>query len=152
MGRIDFYHLTKNTLDEALPKLAFKAYETGKKIKIKVGTEQRVDFINSLLWTFDEESFLPHGTKKEGNAELQPIYLSPDDENPNKATLLFAVDGANITPENTHNFERIFYIFDANNNQELQNARQTWKAFSSEEFERHYWKQDASGKWTEQKL
>ena len=150
--RIDFYHLTKSTLDEALPKLALKAYETGKKIKIKVGGELRVDFINSLLWTFDEESFLPHGVKKDGFAKDQPIYLSSDDDTPNDATLLFAVDGADIDPQNPQNFERIFYVFDGHNENELSKARQTWKTFISDEVEKHYWQQTELGQWQEKKV
>ncbi len=152
MKRIDFYQLQKNTLEEALPKLVQKAYETGKKIKIKVGNELRVDFINSALWTFDEESFLPHGTKKEGNAELEPIYLSADDENPNGALLLFLVDGADVAFEKAENFERIFYVFNGASEEELLKARATWKMFKSDDIERHYWQQDDFGKWKEKQI
>ena len=129
MKRADFYHLQKNTLDEALPKLVSKAYETGQSIKIKVGNELRVDFLNTLLWTFDEESFIPHGTKKDGFAEMEPIFLSSDDETPNNAKILFLVDGADIDIKTTSNFDRILYVFDSNNEDEVKKARKTWKAF-----------------------
>jgi len=151
MGRIDFYHLTKSTLEEALPKLVSKAFETGKKIKIKVGNELRVDFLNTSLWTFDEESFLPHGTKKDGFCDMQPIYLSADDENPNEATLLFLTDGADVLPETASNFERIFYVFAGNNENELSKARTAFKAFKNG-FERHYWQQTPIGKWEEKQF
>lgn len=68
MTRVDFYHLQKQTLEQVLPKLLEKAYSTGKNIKIKVGNEMRVEFINSHLWTFDDTSFIPHGSKKDGFA------------------------------------------------------------------------------------
>ena len=42
MSRVDFYHLQRQTLDEVLPKLLGKAYSTGKRILIKVGTAERV--------------------------------------------------------------------------------------------------------------
>ena len=51
MKRIDFYQLQKNTLEEALPKLVQKAYETGKKIKIKVGRRKYNFTINISLET-----------------------------------------------------------------------------------------------------
>ncbi|MBQ7659766.1 MAG: DNA polymerase III subunit chi [Alphaproteobacteria bacterium] len=152
MLRIDFYHLQKNTLDEALPKLLAKAYETGEFIKLKVGGELRVDYLNTLLWTFDEEAFLPHGTKKDGFSEMQPIFISADDKLPNEAALLFLVDGANVDFENAGNFKRIFYIFDGNNENELQKARKVWKDFSLNEAEKHYWQQNNLGKWEEKKL
>ena len=152
MERIDFYHLQKSTLEEALPKLAMKAYETGKKIKIKIGNELRVDFLNAALWTFDEESFLPHGIKKEGNADLQPVFLSADDENPNGAVLLFLVDGATAGFEKISAFERVFYNFNGNSEDELQKARIAWKAFKQDDRECHYWQQNDVGKWEEKAL
>ena len=57
MTQIDFYHLQKQTLEAVLPKLLEKAYGTGKKIKVKIGNPERVEFINSILWTYEEESF-----------------------------------------------------------------------------------------------
>lgn len=152
MERIDFYHLQKNSLEEALPKLVIKAYQTGKKIKIKVGNELRVDPLNMVLWTFEDESFLPHGTKKDGFADLEPIYLSADDEVPNEASLLFLVDGADMDVEKTSSFERVFYIFDGHSEDELTKARKMWSAFKGNEAERHYWQQNDAGKWEEKQL
>ena len=77
MSRVDFYHLQNQTLENVLPKLLEKAYETGKKVKIKVGNEERVEFINTFLWTFNDQSFIPHGSRKDGFGEMQPIWLSP---------------------------------------------------------------------------
>lgn len=151
MSRIDFYHLQKQTLDEVLPKLLLKAYATGKKIKLAVGTPERVDFISSLLWTFDDESFLPHGTKKDGFAEMQPIYVSSDDENPNNAEFLFLTDGAVVEGEKLAAFERVFNIFDGNSEDSLVSAREYWKQLKDSGAELHYWQQDSSGKW-EQKV
>lgn len=94
MSRVDFYHLQNQTLENVLPKLLEKAYETGKKVKIKVGNEERVEFINTFLWTFNDQSFIPHGSRKDGFGEMQPIWLSAGDDNPNGATMLFLVDGA----------------------------------------------------------
>ena len=147
MSRIDFYHLQKQTLDEVLPRLLLKAYATGKKIKLSVGTPERVDFINSLLWTFEDESFLPHGTKKDGFAEMQPIYVSSDDENPNNAEFLFLTDGAVMECEKLAAFERVFNIFDGNSEDSLVSAREYWKQLKDSGAELHYWQQDSSGKW-----
>lgn len=152
MARIDFYHLTSSTLDEALPKLVSKAYDTRKNIKIKIGTPERVDFLNALLWTFDDESFLPHGIKKDGFADMQPIYLSSDDENLNDAKLLFVVDGADIQEADFQNFDRIFYIFNAKNDVELSKARSAWKNSDQYSSERHYWQQTSSNTWQEKNL
>ena len=147
MSRIDFYHLQKQNLEDVLPKLVEKAYETGAKIKIKVGNEARVEFINSLLWTYNDESFIPHGSKKDGFAKEQPIWLSSENDNPNEATLLFLIDGANIAIEDIKKYERIFNIFDGNDDSSLQQAREFWKEISALGGEKNYYQQDDSGRW-----
>lgn len=147
--RVDFYHLQKQVLEDVLPKLLEKAYMTGNKIKLKVGVEQRIDFINSLLWTYNDESFLPHGTKRDGFADMQPIWISDDDTNPNGAKFLFLVDGADATGQEIADFERVFNIFDGNSEDALLKARNLWKELKSGNSELHYWQQDAGGRWIE---
>ena len=147
MSRIDFYHLQKQTLDQVLPKLVEKAYSTNKRVKIKVGNDARVEFINSLLWTYDDESFLPHGSKKDGFAKEQPIWLSAEDDNPNQAEMLFLVDGADFDLSQVDQFERIFNIFDGNDDNALQQARAFWKEVSALGIEKNYFQQDETGRW-----
>lgn len=144
MSRIDFYHLQKQTLEEVLPKLLMKSYSSGKKVVVKIGTEERLEQMNSYLWTFQDESFLPHGSKKDGFAEQQPIWLTVQDDNPNSAEFLFLIDGAQTTPDKTTNYERIFNIFDGNAEDK---ARKLWKEYKTAGFDVFYWQQDNSGKW-----
>ena len=147
MSRIDFYHLQKQTLDQVLPKLVEKAYSTNKRVKIKIGNDARVEFINSLLWTYDDESFLPHGSKKDGFAKEQPIWLSAENDNPNQAEMLFLVDGADFDLSQVDQFERIFNIFDGNDENALQQARNFWKEVSASGIEKNYFQQDETGRW-----
>ena len=147
MTRVDFYHLQQKTLDEVLPKLLQKAYSTGKRIKVKIGTEERVEFINSLLWTYNDESFLPHGSKKDGFADQQPIWLSADIENPNTALFLFLVDGAEAAADELSTYTRVFNLFDGNSEPALAQARSFWKTCKEAGFEVYYWQQTAAGKW-----
>lgn len=147
--RVDFYHLQRQTLEDVLPKLLEKAYSTDKKIKVKVGTEPRLDFLNSLLWTYSEEAFLPHGTTKDGMSDLQPIFLSADDNTPNNATFLFLVDGADIDISDISKYERVFNIFDGNSQDSLTQARTIWKELKLLNVELHYWQQDVNGYWNE---
>ncbi len=151
MTRIDFYHLQKAPLEQILPKLCEKAYATGKRIKILLGNAERVEFINSLLWTYSEESFLPHGSKRDGFAEEQPIFISADETNENNALLLILADGAQIAVEKLDAYERVLNIFDGNVETALNNARAYWKEIKSLGGELHYWQQNANGSF-EQKV
>lgn len=147
MSRIDFYHLQTQNLENILPSLVEKAYETGKNIKIMVGLEENVEKINALLWAYNSSSFLPHGSKKDGFADMQPIYISAKDDNPNNSSILFLVDGAKILPENLNLFERVLNVFDGNNSDRLNEARQFWKNLKETDMELNYWQQSSNGKW-----
>lgn len=146
MTRVDFYHLQQSSLEETLPKLLEKAYKTGKNVLVKVGTEPRVEFLNTALWTYDDQSFLPHGSKKDGNADSQPIWLTAGEDNPNNAQLLFLVDGALIDLEKIDGFERVFNIFDGADEANLNKARIFWKEVKAKGIECYYWQQD-NGNW-----
>lgn len=147
MSRVDFYHLQSKKLEDVLPKLLEKAYGVGKRAVVRVGNSERVEFLNSMLWTYDEQSFLPHGSKKDGAADMQPIWLTADNDVPNKAEFLFLVDGASAELEEISNFERVFNIFDGNLNEALEKARAFWKELKNQGVEVFYWQQNANGSW-----
>jgi len=145
MTRIDFYHLQKTPLEQVLPKLCEKAYSTGKRIKILLDNDDRIEFINSLLWTYSEESFLPHGSKKDGFVEEQPIFISTNIENENGASILILADGAQIDISLLNTYERILNIFDGMSDLALTSAREYWKKIKTTDNELHYWQQNDNG-------
>jgi len=147
MSRIDFYHLQKQKLDEVLPALLNKAYSTGKRILLKIGHAEKLESLNTWLWTFNDESFLPHGSKKDGFAEQQPIWLTADEDNANNAEFLFLVDGAEVNAETAAQFERVFNIFDGRSQDALSQARRLWKAYKDAGNEVYYWQQSDRGAW-----
>lgn len=147
MTRVDFYHLQKVSIEQALPKLLEKAYGTGKNVLVKVGTEARVEFLNTALWTYDDQSFLPHGSKKDGSADMQPIWLTSGEDNPNNAAMLFLVDGAVVDMDKLAGFERVFNMFDGTSDEALQQARSFWKQVKAAGHDCFYWQQDDNGSW-----
>ena len=145
MIEIAFYHLMTSPLESVLPVLLQKTLESGNRAVVIVGTTERIESISSHLWTSDPESWLPHGTKKEGNSEHQPIWLTTELENPNKATYLFLTDGAAV--ESYQNFERCFDLFDGNDEESLQAARARWASVKDVCEDRTYWVQKQKGNW-----
>ncbi len=144
--RVDFYHLEKVPLDAALPMLLQKAYETGQHILIKVDMAERADYLNSLLWTYQSDSFLPHGVEKDGNAEEQPIFIThKDNYNPNASSLVVLVDNMPVPLD--ENFTRALYFFDGRNPDALQKARSEWQRVTAAGAERFYWQQNETGRW-----
>jgi DNA polymerase III subunit chi len=140
-----FYHLERQPLDRVLPSLLEKTLERGWKAVVRSGSEQRLEALDLGLWTYREESFLPHGTKKDGHAELQPIYLTTGEEVPNDAGVLFLVDGADTSKFD--GFVRIVHMLDGQDDEALALARQQWKAAKAAGCSVTYWQQNHQGRW-----
>lgn len=147
MSRVDFYHLQNKRLEDVLPQLLEKTYSLGKNTVVRIGNEERVDFLNSLLWTYDEQSFLPHGSKKDGSADMQPIWLTTEKDNPNNAVFLFLTDGAEAAIDEIAAYERVFNIFDGNSPEALEKARNFWKELKQNSADIFYWQQTSDGSW-----
>ena len=110
MTEIAFYHLEKSPLDQVLPKLLEKTLGAGKRALVLAGSEQCVEALAGLLWTYEQGSWLPHGTEQDGSPEDQPVWLTAADDNANGAEFLFLTDGA--TSAHIGDYERCFELFD----------------------------------------
>jgi len=97
------------------------------------------------LWTYREESFLPHGTARDGRASSQPIYLTAGDDNPNAAQIRFLVDGATLADASP--YLRVAYVFDGRDQAAVTRARETWQEAKARGDAVSYWQQDVDGRW-----
>jgi len=145
MTEIGFYHLQRSPLERALPKLLEKVLEAGKRAVVLAGSEERVDALNAALWTYRPDSFLPHASASDGNAEAQPIWLSTAFENPNDAGILILTD--NATTESFDGFERCLEMFDGNDDSAVAAARERWTAYKDAGHDVVYYQQTESGGW-----
>ena len=110
MTEVLFYHLEHQPLERVLPSLVERTLERGWRAVVQAGSEERVEALDTLLWTYREESFLPHGTRRDGNSAAQPVYLTSNEENPNGAGVRFLVDGAETAE--LSGYDRVVYLFD----------------------------------------
>jgi len=140
-----FYHLTKSPLEKALPKLLEKALDKEMLSIVRSQSEEMMDHLNQELWTYSEESFLPHGSQKEPNPDEQFIYLTTSEENPNGAKLLVCVEGAQ--PESMEGYGRVIYMFDGRDDAAVQKARSYWKELKTANHTLAYWQQNDNGGW-----
>lgn len=145
MTEISFYHLTVLPLERALPRLLEKILQAKKRAVILCASQDRLDYLNGALWTLGKLSFIPHGSAKEGCAEEQPIWLTLEDENPNKAQFLILTESVESPSLST--YERCLDLFDGNDEEALLLARKRWKNFKEQGYPMTYWKQTASGSW-----
>ena len=145
MTEVGFYHLLHWPLERALPKLLEKALERGHRAIVLAGSKERVEDLNSVLWTYEERSWLPHGAAGDGPPEEQPVFLTTEDENPNGADVLVAVDGR--APAAAGNFARVIDMFDGRDETLVAAARQRWRDYLDQGFDLTYWQQTEAGGW-----
>ena len=143
MAEIGFYHLLTTPLDRALPRLLERARAQGYRIVVRAASPDRVEHLNSVLWSYDEASFLPHGSARDGNAANQPIWLTDGDDNPNAATMLVLVDGAE--PGDLPSIPRCTHLFAGNADAAVEAARDRWRRLKAAGHTLTYWQQTGAG-------
>ncbi len=142
---IYFYHLERRSLEDVLPNLLERSLERGWRAAVQAASEERVEALNTLLWTYREESFLPHGTVRDGPPEAHPIYLTTTTDNPNGARVRFLVDGAVLGDASA--YARVVFIFDGRDAEAVARARDDYKAAKVAGHAVSYWQQDEGGRW-----
>lgn len=147
MSEIRFYHLQRASLEDTLPVMLERAYGRGERVLVMAGSTERVEALTAHLWTYKPESFLPHGSAKDGEAAAQPIYLTAAEENPNGAGLLMLCDGA--TRGDLGGFSLVCELFDGNDDGAVAAARDRWKNYLQAGHKLVYFQQSAAGKWEE---
>ena len=140
-----FYHLERRTLEEVLPTLLERSLERGWRAAVQAASEERVEALDTLLWTYREESFLAHGTARDGHVEAHPIYLTSGGDNPNGAQVRFLVDGAEL--DDASPYARVVYVFDGRDEGAVAQARAEWQKAKTQGFSVSYWQQDGEGRW-----
>ena len=146
MTEILFYHLQHQPLERVLPTLLEKSLERGWRVVVQTASEERAEALDAHLWTFRDDSFLPHGTWREGEAREQPILLTLHDDNPNGARVRFLIDGAPL-PADVAAYERIVLIFNGEDPDAVDAARARWSEATQNGFAVTYWQPDERGRW-----
>ncbi|MFN0023198.1 MAG: DNA polymerase III subunit chi, partial [Parvularculaceae bacterium] len=90
-----FYHLERATLESVLPGLLEKTLARGWKAVVRCGSRAMVERLDETLWTYRDDSFLPHSADVE-RAGDQPVWLTESADIPNKADVLFLVENASV--------------------------------------------------------
>jgi DNA polymerase-3 subunit chi len=142
-----FYHLERTSLDQALPELLEKTLARGWKAVVRTAAPERVEHLDGWLWSYRDESFLPHGTAGEPAAGRQPILITSGLDNPNGADAVFLIDGAE--PGDLTGYARCVVLFDGGDEAQLERARGLWKTLKGHGAPVSYWKQQARG-WEKQ--
>ena len=145
--RVDFYHLQASSLERALPQLLERVLAGGNRAIVMAASDERLEALSNVLWAANPNSWLPHGSAKDGLAAEQPILLTTSEENPNGARMLVLTEG--MSSDRLGDFDRCLDLFDGGNEEATAAARGRWAAAKAAGHELHYWQQTEAG-WKEQ--
>lgn len=146
MTEVLFYHLQNLSLERVLPPLLEKSLERGWRAVVQTTSEERADTLDAHLWTYREDSFLPHGTWRDRDAADQPVILAIQGDNPNNANVRFLVDSAAL-PADCDVYQRLVLVFNGDDGDALAAARSVWTDCKTRGFEVTYWQADERGRW-----
>jgi DNA polymerase-3 subunit chi len=149
MTEILFYQLNGQKIEQILPPLITRSLERGWRVAVQASSEERVEALDAHLWTWRDDAFLPHGTWREAEAAEQPVLLTINAENPNGAAVRFLVDGAAV-PADASAYQRLVLLFDGDDPEALETARERWTSAKKDGFEVTYWRTDENGRWQRQ--
>jgi DNA polymerase-3 subunit chi len=145
VAEVLFYHLTERTLEQVIPGLLEKCLERGWRAIVQGTIPERLEALDAHLWTYSEESFLPHGMIRDGTESEQPVWLTTGEDNPNGASVRFMIDAA--TPPELADYARGVYVFDGHDEAAISHARGRWKVEKEIGHTVTYWQQTANGSW-----
>lgn len=146
MTEVLFYHLQDMAIENVLPPLLEKSLERGWRVVVQSTSEERTEVLDAHLWTYREDSFLPHATWRVADAGEQPIILAVEESNPNRANVRFLVDNAPL-PADLDIYDRVVLLFNGDDADALAAARRSWTDCKARGFDVTYWQADDRGRW-----
>jgi len=145
MTEVMFYHLERQRLEDVLPLLLEKTLARGWRAVVEVPDDNHLDALDRYLWTYRDDSFLPHASERDDPGERQPIWLTRGKSNPNGAAIRFLTHRAD--PDDVTPYERVVLLFSADDPDAVAHARRHWKPLKAAGHECTYWQQNARGSW-----
>ena len=139
-----FYHLEASPVEAVLPNLLEKTLERGWRALVRLPKGQ-IGEMDELLWTFRDESFLPHGREDEPMAAYQPVVLSHEAPSAEGFQAVFLVGGERLA--DMTGAERCLVMINGRSESDTQSARTLWKELKDADEDISYWQQGPGGRW-----
>jgi DNA polymerase-3 subunit chi len=136
--------------DRVCAVLLEKIFDSGARSVVYSPLCERTKVLDSFLWTFKQNSFIPHGSSENSpQADLHPIWLTDKKENPNSAQTLMLIDcceeSSNDEPERL-GFSKIIYVVSGSDEDSSKKLRLFYKSIS-EFCNSKFWLQGKNGDW-----
>lgn len=146
MGKAMFYHLTHSPLEVTARVLLARALKQGWRVAVRGRDRDALDRLDLQLWTQDKAEFLPHGLAGGPHDADQPVLLTTETVAPNNPVCIMAVNRAVVDPAEVAGLERLWVLFDGQDETAIAEARTQWKAMTASGVLAEYWSEE-SGRW-----
>lgn len=82
MENLTFYQIQRSLYKVTFPKIVLKILDIGKKVNLLCKGKDEMKYLDDLMWTFSQLSFIPHLTEDdEFNEELQDLVIATNSDN-----------------------------------------------------------------------
>ena len=108
MTQIDFYIMSEKAKGNRFLlacRLTEKAYQAGHRVCINTNSEYDAKQVNDLLWTFNEQSFIPHDDLVENEPQNSPVLVASQLKSTDEHDVL--INLASDVPSCFSQFERL---------------------------------------------
>jgi DNA polymerase-3 subunit chi len=165
MKQFSFYQVMDGLLEKTICQLSEKSYHGNHRVAILSPDLEVQESINKTLWTYSQKQFIPHGSSNDPKPERQPIYLTNEIENPNKATILMMINPSSdkiadlekLIVKNTlksefEKFERCMIIFTLSNDSIPTQLHDFQKYLAGNNINYEFFAQTSSGGWAKRTI
>lgn len=104
MSSVDFYEVKAPRWELVLCRHVETAYEAGERVYVRCSSEALARHVDELLWTFREDSFVPHGLWPGAGELKDPVAVGWHPGNPNRASRLVLAGAGE--PDELSRYER----------------------------------------------
>ena len=146
MKEIFFYNITSRDFFKDSAILIEKLFKQGIKVLILCPDDEVTSFFDDFLWSFKEESFIPHTVLDRDSSQLETIIISKKQLSMESFKTLIVLKGSIVNTDYCNRFEKTYYFFDDNNDDEKKLARTLWRQSVKLGTKCKYWKVEKN-KW-----
>ena len=139
-----FYHLEASPVEGVLPNLLEKTLERGWRALVRAPSDTLKD-LDEHLWTYKDESFLPHGREDEPMAAYQPVVLSDGLKSADGFQAVFLTGQERVT--DMAGAERCLVMINGRSAEDTQACRVYFKELKDAGEDVSYWQQSRGGRW-----
>jgi len=145
VSEVFFYHLTRQSVDQALRPLLAKCAGQGWRVAVQGSRADYIKWLDDKLWLGPDDGFSPHGVAGGVHDAHQPVLLSDTTMGPGFDCLI-SVDMAEVPADAVAQHKRVCILFDASDDAAMTVARGQWSRLTDAGCVAKYWSEE-SGKW-----